>query len=79
MWHTRTPAPVLDVMVATDLLVTRMYEPTDPDPTFEVAGIDPGSGELVWQWHDQQDSWSLMRLGPRLVTYGPDGTLTVWG
>ncbi len=79
LWHTRTPAPVLDVMVATDLLVTRMYEPTDPDPTFEVAGIDPGSGELVWQWHDQQDSWSLMRLGPRLATYGPDGTLTVWG
>lgn len=78
LWRTTTPSPVLDVMLGTDHLVTRMFDPGDEHPAFEVAALE-GNGDIAWVWRDVSNSWALTRLGRHLATIGPDGTLTVWG
>lgn len=79
LWHRWTGTPVLDVLVAPDLLIARMYDPALEEPSFEVAGVDPAGGTVAWRWRLRQDVWALTKLGPRVATFDPDGTLTVWG
>lgn len=78
VWRVATPSPVLDVIVGTNHLVVRMYNPHERRPAFEVAAVRL-DGTISWLWRDDADSWSLTRLGRHLATIGPDGELTVWG